>query len=354
MYTLGICSPYRRCEATLAAIRLADLGRELAMNVRFLAEGSVQKGVDHYWDQRVTSTKGNNAYKWASGCTHITWFSKDEELYDKAFLVSPGAKHWYVPTCHGAKQSERTAPQEDLRVVCPSKQAKNEILSRSSDEFSDKRVTWCLWDSGFKTINHYDKSSQSDISIYVPILSHVIDETGELVLRAVYDLLKLFPEVHFTLEFEKSWSKSARSLVRYLREFYGDRISAAYGLSPLTDLRQMHGHDWTWIPSTRVNTGITAQRSLACGTPVIVYDISPYCEFITDEVNGVLIECDVYSDWSGAPIAGPRFVSVVSTLSRVITGERKLHAKCQETTVAREKNHAKQFRLFWAKEWGVV
>ena len=33
MYKLGICAPYKRCETTLAALRLADLGRELAMSV---------------------------------------------------------------------------------------------------------------------------------------------------------------------------------------------------------------------------------------------------------------------------------------------------------------------------------
>jgi hypothetical protein len=58
MYTLGICAPYRRCETTLSAIRLADLGRELAMSVKFLAVGPVQKGVDHYWDKHVSETMG--------------------------------------------------------------------------------------------------------------------------------------------------------------------------------------------------------------------------------------------------------------------------------------------------------
>ena len=356
MYTLGICSPYRRCEITLSAIRLADLGRELAMNVKFLAGGPIQKGVDHYWDQHVVSTKGNNAYKWASGCTHITWFAKDEDLYDKAFLVVPQARHWYVPMWHEASpfSEERKAPQEGVRLVCPSKRIKDEVLSERGDEPGGDKITWCLWDSGFGAVEREDRSSQSEISIYVPIPPHVIDETGQLVLRAVFDLLNLFPEVKFTLEFGKSWSKDGRRFIRDLKNKYENRVCVHNQLSPLTHTRQMHDHDWTWIPSTRVNTGIVAQRSLACGTPVIAYDISPFSEFITNEVNGVLVECDIYSNRMGAPVAGPRFVSVVSTLAKVVTGERKLHSKCRRTTTTREKQHAKQFRLFWAKEWDVV
>lgn len=356
MYTLGICAPYRRCEATLSAIRLADLGRELAMSVRFLAEGSVQKGVDHYWDKYVRANKGDRPYMWASGCTHIVWFSTEESTYQKAFLVSPGARHWHVPMYHDMEESDRFSPQEEGRVVCASKKVKEELLAEAygDDAASDKRITWCLWDSGFEAVESFRTREAGSLSIYVPVSPHVIDETGLLVLRAILDLLKLFPHVRFTVDCGKSWSKGARRFIREITKKYRNRVKFNHALSPLSHVRRMHGHDWTWIPSTRVNTGIVAQRSLACGTPVIVYDINPYCEFITDEVNGLLVECDIYSNWAGAPIAGPRFVSVVNTLAKAINGEQELHSKCQRTTTSREKQHSKQFRLFWAKEWGVV
>jgi len=359
MYTLGICAPYRRCEATLSAIRLADLGRELAMTVKFLAEGSVQKGVDHYWDKHVRSGKGDRPYRWAAGCTHIVWFSNEESIYQKAFLVSPGARHWHVPMCHSMEKSNCFSPQEGGRVVCTSKKIKDETLDRlygeeAADPSIDRKITWCLWDSGFDAVSVAHMRKAGSLFIYVPVSSHVIDETGLMVLRAILDLLKLFPHVHFTVDCGKSWSKGAKRLIREMTTTYKTRMDFNYTLSPLSHVRRMHEHDWTWIPSTRVDTGIVAQRSLACGTPVIVYDINPYCEFITDEVNGLLVDCDIYSNWTGAPVAGPRFVSVVNTLAKAITGERELHSKCQRMTANREKQHSKQFRLFWAKEWDVV
>lgn len=356
MYTLGICAPYRRCEVTLSAIRLADLGRELAMNVKFLADGPVQKGVDYYWDKYVRSDKGDHPYRWAAGCTHIVWFSNEESIYQKAFLVSPGARHWHVPMCHNMEESDRISPQAGERIVCTSKKTKDEILGGvyGEDAASSKKITWCLWDSGFDAVTTSHIREIDCLFIYVPISPHVIDETGLLVLRAILDLLKLFPRVHFTVDCGKSWPKGARRFIREMTSKYEKRVDFNHTLSPLTHVRRMHEHDWTWIPSTRVNTGIVAQRSLACGTPVIVYDIDPYCEFVTNEVNGLLVECDIYSNWVGAPVAGPRFVSVVNTLAKAITGERELHSKCQRMTMSREKQHSKQFRLFWAKEWDVV
>ena len=356
MYTLGICAPYRRCEATLSAIRLADLGRELAMSVKFLAAGPVQKGVDHYWDKYVHRDQGDRPYRWASGCTHIVWFSRGESTYQKSFLVSPGARHWYVPLRYDMEKSDPFSPQSSGRIVCPSKQARDELLSSTygDDPSQHTKISWCLWDSGLDAVGSAYGAETDDLSIYVPVSPHVIDETGILVLKAILDLLKLFPRVKFTVDCGKSWAKKSRRFIRDMVKRHGDRLTFNYSLSPLSHVRRMHNNDWTWIPSTRVDTGIVAQRSLACGTPVIVYDISPYSEFITNEVNGLLVECDIYSNGVGAPVAGPRFVSVVSTLARAITGERELYSRCQKKTTTREKNHSKQFRLFWAKEWDVV
>jgi glycosyltransferase involved in cell wall biosynthesis len=350
MYTLGVCAPYRRCETTLSAVRLADLGRELAMNVKFLSCSATQQNVDYYWDRRVKKDSGDAVYKWAQGCSHIVWFDGNESTYAKAFLVSPGARHWYVPMWHKVTKDERISPHGEARLVCPSRDGKSDLASYAGGE----KATWCLWDSGLDPVTPAQKCDSETVSIYVPMSSHAIDETGLLVLRAILDLVKLFPNVSFTVECAKSWAKSGRSILRKIRNECGTRFRFGYGLSPLHHVRRMHAHDWTWIPSTRVNTGIVAQRSLACGTPVIVYNVSPHSEFVVDGGNGLLMDCDIYSNWVGAPVAGPRFISVVNTLAKAIVGERELHSKCQKTTATREKQHAKQFRLFWAKEWGVV
>lgn len=347
MYTLGICAPYRRSEITLAAIRLAELGRELAMEVKLLAVGSSQKKVDHIWDERVQKVKKRDVYQWMHGCTHLVWFSYSPDLYQKAQLVAPRARHWFIPSWH------QTSPEalKDLQsysVVCPSRRAKSQIAEHMPD---GKRATWCLWDSGLDAVKREGLCQDGEISIYVPMSSEVIDECGHFVLTAINDLLDLFPEVRFTLDFGKSWSRSARRVIKELTIKQQGKLTCHRSPSLLSQCRRMHEHDWTWIPDTRADIGITAQRSLACGTPVIVYDISPYQEFVANEMTGLLIRCELFKNRLGAPVAGPSLVSIVSTISKAVIGQSDLVSQCQQKIWKRESQHMRAFRLFWTKEW---
>ena len=351
-YTLGICAPYRRSEITLAATRLADLGRELAMDVRFISIGPSQKNVDHTWDHRFRKVEKNDVYRLLYGCTHLVWFVHDKELYKKSQLVSPNARHWFIPSWHQL-DTRILRGLVGYSVVCPSRVIKAEIADRLQDE-TQLGATWCLWDSGLDAVNRDGLCRTDEVGIYVPMSARVIDECGYFVLAVVQDVLELFPEVRFTLDFGKSWSRQARKHIQKLLKIYVDRLVCNYSSSLLLQCFKMHAHDWTWLPDTRADIGIMAQRSLACGTPVITYDISPYQEFVSNEVTGLVIKCELFSNRVGAPIAGPSLVSIVNTMTKAITGQSELVSQCQKKIWKRESQHMKAFRLFWGEEWGVL
>ena len=353
MYTLGICAPYRRSEITLAATRLADLGRELAMEVRFLSVGPSQRNVDYTWDDRFCRAESVNVYRWLQGCTHLVWFVYDDSLYQKSQLVSPKARHWFVPSWH--QISPDVLPKlTEYSVVCPSRRVKTEIAECAGTEDFQLLTTWCLWDSGMDAVIRQGLCRSDEVAIYVPMSSRVIDECGKFVLMVVEDVLELFPEVKFTLDFGKSWPRKTRRYINDLIKKYVNRLTCYRSFSLLSQCFRMHEHDWTWIPDTRADIGITAQRSLACGTPVIVYDISPYQEFVSNEVTGLLIQCELFSNRVGAPVAGPNLVSIVNTLSKAIVGQSELVLQCQKKIWKRESQHMNAFRLFWGKEWEVL
>jgi glycosyltransferase involved in cell wall biosynthesis len=352
MYTLGICAPYRRSEITLAAIRLADLGRELAMDVRFLSVGPSQKNVDYVWDQRFRKVETDDAYRLLHGCTHLVWFIHDEDLHKKSQLVSPKARHWFIPSWHQI-DTHVLRGLDGYSVVCPSRVIKSEIAERLQDD-TKLSATWCLWDSGLDAVSREGLCRNDEVAIYVPMSSRVIDECGYFVLAAVRDVLELFPEAKFTLDFGKSWPRRARKYIKTLLKIYIDRLICHHSPSLLSQCFRMHAHDWTWLPDTRADIGIMAQRSLACGTPVITYDVSPYQEFVSDEVTGLVIQCEAFSNRVGAPIAGPNLVSIVRTMTKAITGQSELVSQCQKKIWKRESQHMKAFRLFWGKEWGVL
>ena len=350
MYTLGICAPYCRSETTLAAIRLAELGRELAMGVKLLAVGSVQKKVDHIWDKRVHKLDKQDVYGWMHGCTHLVWFSYSPELHEKSQLVSPSARHWFVPSWHQLSP-EVIGDLVDYSVVCPSRKSKAQIAEHLPE---GKHTTWCLWDSGMDAVKREGLCKNGEVSIYVPMSARVIDECGHFVLAAVTDLLDMLPEVRFTLDFGKSWPRHTRRVIRDMIDKRPGKLTCYRSPSMLSQCRHMHGHDWTWIPDTRADIGITAQRSLACGTPVIVYDISPYQEFVSNETTGLLIGCERLENNLGAHVASPSLVSIVKTISKAVFGQSELVSQCQKKIWKRESQHMRAFRLFWAKEWDLA
>jgi len=347
MYTLGICAPYCRSETTLAAIRLAELGRELAMGVKLLPVGSVQKNVDYFWDKRVRKLSKQDVYGWMHGCTHLVWFSHSPELYKKAQLVSPGARHWFVPSWHELSP-DAVGDLENYNVVCPSRGAKAQIAGRLPE---GKGTTWCLWDSGMDAVKREGLCKNGEVSIYVPMSSRSIDECGHFVLAAINDLLDLLPEVRFTLDFGKSWPRTTRHVINKMMDKRPGKLTCYRSPSLLSQCSHMHEHDWTWIPDTRADIGIIAQRSLACGTPVIVYDISPYQEFVSNETTGLLVGCERLENRLGAHVASPSLVSIVQTISKAVFGQSELVFQCQQKIWKRESQHMRAFRLFWAKEW---
>ena len=76
--------------------------------------------------------------------------------------------------------------------------------------------------------------------------------------------------------------------------------------------------------------------------------------FETVENSGLLIQCELFSNSVGAPVAGPSLVPIVNTLSKAIIGQSELVAQCQTKIWKRESQHMKAFRLFWGKEWEIL
>lgn len=349
---LGIYAPYDRGEVTTAAMQVAELALALAFDVRWLSPAPVVRGIHPYWDQRVVGyRKPKQLYQWAYGCQYPLWFEPHEQHLKQARLVNERRRHTLVPMWH--RISQAVAYQVCLydKVIASSINARKQIVDHLYCEDSTSDVYCCLWDSGLNPVRKPRVTKSGNCRILVPLDSFTLDHRGPFVLRCLRQLLANYRLVEFTLLCDKSWSRQLRHELRELQTAYAPRLTVLSHVAQLDRLAFYHNHDWTFIPSIRSNTGLQALQSMACGTPVIAYDINPFSEIICNGQTGLLIECDLSFNWLQAPVAEPHMDSTVSLLEQVIRSPLLCQQICREDwqLLRRQANFAK----FWAYEWDV-
>jgi glycosyltransferase involved in cell wall biosynthesis len=348
---LGIFTPYRRSEITAAALRLADLALTVPFDVKILASGAIERGIHPYWDTRVVTTRKQNVYKWARGCSHLVWFEYHLGHHDKTRVVTDKAKQWYVACWHHIQREEYQQTWLYDRIIAPSPHAYAQVTSLICED-DPSIASWCMWDSGLDPVERLPAPHvRGRVRLYVPIDGDAIDLSGMVVLQTLWLLLDNHPNLDVTLDSGKSWPKELKTIIKELKERYGTRFNPVQQTSLIWQPSYLHEHDWTWVPSLRANFGQAAWRALSCGTPVITYDIAPFSEFVQDGRNGKLLSCDLIENWLGAPAAVASSTKQAMEIGEIIADE-ELFLKCRKQRW-KLKEHRAAFEKFWKEEWQV-
>ena len=170
----------------------------------------------------------------------------------------------------------------------------------------------------------------------------------------------MFPEVSVTLDCAKSWSKRSRVEIKRMSDRWKSRLSVKYRTALPDQLKDIHTHDWTFIPSPRVNIGVMAMRSLSCGVPVIAFDVPPLGELLSSPRNAALIPCELSFNWLGAPSAYSQAPQIMKTcVDALDKGKEVVPTKKGDSSVTESPDswqlHKRQraFSVFWAQLWGV-
>lgn len=349
---LGIFTPYNRGETTAAALSLADLALANSYSVSLLAPGTVESGIHPYWDNKVLTVRNKSPYKWARGCSQLIWLQPDAGLKRKVNLVSPNARHWYVPSWHSLRYEDYQLVQQFDRIAAPSRSVYQETTER--EVVNSIHAAWCVWDSGLKPVKRPLDDLQNEYrKLYVPVDAFTSDNDSGIFLDVVEELVVRVPRLSILLDCSKSWNRFSRDRLRHIAEGKGgERLQIRYQASLLQQAASYHESGWTWIPSRQSNFAMAALRSLSCGTPVICYDIPPFNEVVKENYNGKLIGCDLDSNWLGASIAVADPDEVLRVLLRVFCDDT-LCNRCRKYDWKLEERRAR-FERFWDKEWSNV
>lgn len=363
---IGICTPYRHCETTVAALRLAELAVGCGLNVRLLGIGVIERGLHPYWDCRVRSAKDDGVYLWAKGRQQLVWFDCLPSYRSKADVVAEKAKHVLVlPHQHFPYES---GPQlGSYRVVCPSRNAYQIALQLFYNRLEDHtRLTWCRWDSGLPTVPQAP-SSQRNLRLYIHLDNSSILRTGLFFVRIAGELLRAFSGSQVTLDCDKAFEPDCREELHEICHYHEPRLRVRYRTPLLDQLQLLRDHDWTFEASRRLEFGMTILRSLSCGTPVLAYDLAPSSEILSSKRrNGLLLPIVPEPARLGIPTGiggvGEACCCDVNyplgygeTLDWLVTRLRNdlLLERCRQGNWQLE-SRRETFERFWREQWGVL
>lgn len=345
-----IVAPYDRGEVTAAAVRLAELGHQLGLNTRLVAEGPCRAPVHPYWDSRVTSSLGNGIYKAARGADQVIWFIASEHVRQKVDLVTPKARHIFVPTASNLKRVDAEwLAARHTDIVCPSLLMASLLKERLYPK-KQAPVTWARWVSGLDHVQRIGLVNRVHPRLLVHCDASVVDNFDNVVLPAVGNLLTYCPNVVVSLVALKSWETKGRRRLRQLTDRYGARVQLYTPGSETDQFPLFHQHDWGLFPSPRADFGMYLQHARACGLTAITFDVPPYNELMTHDDNGILLACHTVSNWLGLPSAMPNVEQLTEQLVKLVPDHERLESLQKTEWKLVEVRAA--FNAYWARLFG--
>lgn len=360
---IGILAPYTGCEATAAAIRLADLCLSYGEQPRIIAIGPCRPPVHEYWDRYVwsTSAKAGSFVDWsptqqarlqlgAADCRLFVHISSGSNSMVFATLANFEAQHIFVPCWHHLNAADLVELFRYRQIVCPSRDLYKFLGKHAACPINADSLTWTRFDAGLP----YAAAERSGpLTVGCIVNGATIDSGGFGLLRCLETLLVTHPTLNLRLLHSRSWPDNDRRCIQRLVQTFGPRcdVRRLTTLSALT--RQFHELDWTLLPWPRADFGSVAARSIACGVPVVSYDVSPLNEIICNEHNGHLVRCELQlSPIVEAPSAIPD-VPALTALCLELFADRKAWTACRKRTW-RVDEHVSEFSTAWAKILGLI
>lgn len=346
---IGILAPYDRSETTLAALRIANLAVACGAEVRYVVVGRREHRLHPFWDQRVRSSSEDGVYIASQGCHAFVHFQTSPSLRKMTELVAPKAKHILVPPWHQLRLEDAAFVPDHHAVVCASSAhctaVKETIFQGNVPETC--KVTWTKFDAGTPPVKRHGTVEFNKLKVCLHANYSVIDFCGPLWLHVIAELLDEMPRMDFTLLANKSWPEQDRKMIRDLKKNYPKRFT----YKRQGDLDSLNSeflvHDWAIIPWTRCNVGIMAMRALACGTPVVAFDVPPFSELISKR-SGVLLPCELQVSRFNAPTAVPNLRGVLTTLLESFESPNLLRRLQTEDWALPKRDDA--FTKFWAEQ----
>jgi hypothetical protein len=332
MLKVGIFAPYVRNEVTLAATQFADWLVRDGIDVSYLSDGKVESGIHATWDNLVTrGATAGTTYRWAYGCTHLCWFSANSKVLRWARVVCPAnaqqhTRHLYFPTwvgwnadCDGfLSAADRVISlSRDMHLWLGDKHLWTGGNPLSNSVVPGNRTWGNLVSSDVLLVPRRGSVEEGRIKLLAVLPRTVPEDVGEGILGVFDFLLTTHENLDLTLLLEASWPRKYRQAAKKIAKLSGNRLRVLTGPAYFDYSRHARDHDWVYVCNTRHHYGSLLSSLVSSAIPLICHDVPPVGAHIQDQINGVLIPCELKD--SSYPIASVRLSDVGEALDKALS-----------------------------------
>ena len=309
--TIGIYTHYAQCDQAYFAIRLADYIRSVGESLSIYSDQTPSR-LKTVYDNRVVHKKKIKYTDWVKSCSAVVWthVPKVEQIqyaqrHGVITVIAPMWQDLMAPFKKATKQADH--------LVAMSLEARD--LYQNVYKF--KHVSLIPFDAGVPATKKEQWVDRKNIKILLPWFDRNARCAQSEFLSYLELIVTRMPEIHLSVGI--SSSKFAPAIAKFFQRL-GTQTGRVklYRNVKINDRPAMYAaHDLTIFPAECDNFGYCNLTSIACGTPVVTFGVSPQTDFVYPDTNGVVVKTKIDYDEHGVPHANPdyeKYITVLQTL----------------------------------------
>lgn len=337
---IGISTRYQHHEATYAALRLADLVKQLGHDVKLECGHQQPTKLGSAWDAQVEANTDFST--WLQSTDFVLW-THVPYRHELTYAKEQGKVTLILPMWRELLPTHRKVLQQAHSVICPHS-ACLQLVQRWSSVMSNL----VLWDCGTPITQRRGLLTEGKISVLVAVFDQSLESLTSELLDQFVRILGVMPNVSFTLAYSSSQARPASlRRLRGLHKRFGERFAVARGVGYRDRAMLYAKHDLTVWPAMSTDIGIVGLNSLAMGTPAVCWRVAPMAE-VVPEVAGFRMPCDLLSSTLGATTADPDFCRFGLELQLLLSDPGRI-LLLQQSASSQAAERRRRFVDFWSK-----
>lgn len=338
---IGICTKYLRSEETYAALSLARfaLGRGADVYVA-VPDGNCTASVDASWDRRLFRLTMPLLQAWSEFMTTIIWTF----LPTLPQIVCAHRKRLrtvVIPAWDDLRATEVPTLSFFDQVVVPSQAAYLALCSHGLGN-----VCYSHWDVGLPSVTGVP-ASQSVCRVFLPLWGTLSQRIDAGILQLIRNSLSRCSVCWTIAYIPTQLNASSRRALQQLAHKYPDRVRLIVKFTQSQLLLECSTHNLLLWPSRIENYCWPGLFSMAAGVPLLAFAVPPMTEFVTNNKNGILVDCDVGKTEFGALYTYTDYGALEQSLYDSAANPAHLCALREGTVVEHNKSIA-SFSELWS------